>query len=102
MVYYRNEQLGKADARSTRPDARPLLQALYPKRFADTRKPMKNVRILILVLAFLGLGMPAGIASGAGRAVLFVRGKRVRTVPIEAAAETLLAEARKLCPGSRL
>ena len=43
-----------------------------------------------------------GIASGAGRAVLFVRGKRVRTVPIEAAAETLLAEARKLCPGSRL
>jgi (E)-4-hydroxy-3-methylbut-2-enyl-diphosphate synthase len=34
-----------------------------------------------------------GIASGAGKAVLFVRGERVRTVPIEQAAEALLAEA---------
>jgi (E)-4-hydroxy-3-methylbut-2-enyl-diphosphate synthase len=37
-----------------------------------------------------------GIASGAGKAVLFVRGERLQTVPIERAAETLLAEARKL------
>ena len=37
-----------------------------------------------------------GIASGAGRALLFVKGEKRHTVPIEDAAETLLAEARKL------
>jgi (E)-4-hydroxy-3-methylbut-2-enyl-diphosphate synthase len=37
-----------------------------------------------------------GVASGAGKAVLFVRGERIRTVPIERAAEALLTEARKL------
>ncbi|MBM3476656.1 MAG: flavodoxin-dependent (E)-4-hydroxy-3-methylbut-2-enyl-diphosphate synthase [Armatimonadetes bacterium] len=37
-----------------------------------------------------------GIASGAGKAVLFVGGERRQTVPIERAAETLLAEARRL------
>ena len=37
-----------------------------------------------------------GIASGAGRALLFVKGEKRHTVPIENAAETLLAEARKL------
>ncbi|MBM3499145.1 MAG: flavodoxin-dependent (E)-4-hydroxy-3-methylbut-2-enyl-diphosphate synthase, partial [Armatimonadetes bacterium] len=37
-----------------------------------------------------------GVASGAGKAVLFVRGERVRTVPIDSAAEALLAEARRL------
>lgn len=35
-----------------------------------------------------------GVAAGPGRAVLFVGGKRVRTVPIEHAAEALLSEVR--------
>ncbi|MGQ9731597.1 MAG: flavodoxin-dependent (E)-4-hydroxy-3-methylbut-2-enyl-diphosphate synthase [Candidatus Zipacnadales bacterium] len=42
-----------------------------------------------------------GIASGAGRAVLFVRGKKLRTVPIEQAAEALLMEVRKLAGHSQ-
>jgi len=42
-----------------------------------------------------------GIASGAGRAVLFVHGERLRTVPIESAAEAVLAEARRLATTSR-
>ena len=37
-----------------------------------------------------------GIASGAGKALLFVKGEKLHTVPIEDAAEALLAEARRL------
>lgn len=41
-----------------------------------------------------------GIASGTGKAVLFVRGERLRTVPIECAAQELLTEARRLAGDS--
>jgi len=38
----------------------------------------------------------AGLAAGGGKAVLFLRGEKLHTVPIGRAAEALLAEVRKL------
>jgi len=40
-----------------------------------------------------------GLAAGAGKAVLFARGERLRTVPIGGAAEALLAEAYRFAEG---
>jgi len=40
-----------------------------------------------------------GLAAGKGKAVLFARGRKLRTVPIEEAAEALLAEARRMDEG---
>ncbi len=79
-----------------RVDLRPVADAV--------REGLRNLRA-DLTVAVMGCEVngpgeakeaDAGVAAGAGKALLFVRGRKLHTVPIQQAAEALLAEVAKL------
>lgn len=79
-----------------RVDLRPVAEAVR-ERLRDLKA---DLTVAVMGCEVNGPGeakeADVGIAAGAGRALLFVRGRKLRTVPIDQAAEALLAEVARL------